>query len=121
MSDLYETEIEAILKKAGMRVSSPQPAPKQIGFVQIIWIHIRRSMDGRVLSISSGRVMLVAVLFLLTALVLNTILPGFTGPLAWVGLILFIVGYGLFFLRPIRPSKTEKRWRGTVIDEEGHS
>ena len=38
------------------------------------------------------------------------------GIMAWGGLVLFIVGYAMFF---IRPRKFEKRWRGQPIDDSG--
>ena len=62
--------------------------------------------------------MLGAVLILLAALVLNLATPGFgiVGILAWLGFILFIVGYALFFIKP-RP--VQKRWRGDVIEYQG--
>jgi hypothetical protein len=64
--------------------------------------------------------MLVAVTLLLAALVLRSALPGIgvVGPLAWAGLLLFIVGYGLFF---IKPPKIEKRWRGEPLEDDSES
>ncbi len=121
MSERYQKEIEEILRQAGELAPTAEPAPKQIGFRRLAWLQLKQSMGGSALSFSPGRVMLAAVLLLLSALVLNAMLPGITAPLAWAGLILFIVGYGLFFVRPMNLPKTEKRWRGEVIEGDAPS
>ena len=115
MSNRYQREIEEILKQAGELAPAAEPPPKQVSFRRLLWLQVRQSLGGKAWSISPGRVMVVAVLLLLSALVLNATLPGLTGPLAWSGLILFIVGYGLFF---VRPRKVAKRWRGQPIEEQ---
>jgi hypothetical protein len=62
--------------------------------------------------------MLVAVSLLLSALIVNAFVPGLVAPLAWAGLLLFLVGYGMFF---VKPPKIEKRWRGQPLDDSGNS
>ena len=62
--------------------------------------------------------MLAAVRLLLAALLIGSAVPGFGAPLAWAGLILFVVGYAMFF---IKPKKIEKRWRGQTIELEEDS
>ena len=53
--------------------------------------------------------MLIAVSLMVAALIVRV------APLAWGGLLLFIIGYGMFF---VRPPKVENRWRGQVVDRE---
>ena len=113
-----EREIEEILRQAGETAPPASHSPKKVGLRRLIWSHVKQSFAGKPLSISPGRAMLAAVLLLLAALVLNSV--GF-GPVAFValaGLILFIVAYGMFF---IRPPKAQKRWRGQVIQIEEES
>lgn len=43
------------------------------------------------------------------------IVPVAFGPLAWVGLVLFIIGYAMFFIKP--PKGPEQRWRGQPLDD----
>jgi len=38
--------------------------------------------------------------------------------LAWAGLLIFIVGYGMVLAKP---PKIEKRWRGQSMEENGES
>lgn len=115
MADRYQREIEEILEQAGESAPPVSPAPKRSGLRRIIWAHIKQSLAGKPLSFSPGRAMLAAVLLLLAALVLNSVGVGPVALVALAGLILFIVAYGMFF---IRPPKAQKRWRGQVIEEE---
>ncbi len=114
MSERYQREIEEILEEAGDLV----PARSRFGFWRLIRAYIGQSLRRKRWSLSPGRVMLIAVSLLLAALVLRGALPGIVGPLAWAGLLLFIVGYGLFFVK--RP-KDEKRWRGQALESGGES
>jgi protein-S-isoprenylcysteine O-methyltransferase Ste14 len=120
MPKKYQREIEEILQQAGDIGTGDGPSrpPKQ-GFVSLIWNYFRQSIGGSALSITPGRVMLGAVFILLAALVLNvTTGSSLGGLLAWLGFILFIVGYAMFF---IKPKQFEKRWRGDVIQYQGES
>ena len=65
-------------------------------------------------SISPGRVFLASVALLLTALILNVAGAGPVAVLFWLGLVLFIVAYALFFVRS--SSSPELRWRGKPVD-----
>ena len=121
MPQRYQREIEEILQQAGdLGGAEPPKRPPKRGFARLAWDYFKQSIGGSALSVTPGRVMLGAVLILLAALVLNLATPGFgiVGLLAWLGFILFIVGYAMFF---IKPKPVEKRWRGDVIlyeDEE---
>ena len=118
MSERYKKEIEEILKQAGELGSGNSGSRPRPGLRRLIWVHVAQSLGGKTWSLSAGRVMLIAVVLLLSALVVGAIIPGLVGILAWAGLILFIVGYAMFF---IRPSRVEKRWRGQPIEYEGAS
>ena len=116
MPQKYQREIEEILQQAGDMglADPPKRRPKQ-GFGRLAWEYFKQSIGGSAFSVTPGRVMLGAVLILLAALVLNLATTGFgiVGLLAWLGFILFIVGYAMFFIKP-RP--VQKRWRGDVIE-----
>ncbi len=118
MSERYQREIEEILEEAG----DLEPARPRFGrgpsFWRLVRAYIGQALRGNRWSLSPGRVMLIAVSLLLAALVLRGALPGIVGPLAWAGLLLFIVGYGLFF---VKPPKIEKRWRGQPLESGGES
>ena len=120
MPERYQKEIEDILKQAGdIEPPSSKPVSKP-GLLRLIRIYVRNSFDGKPWTLSSGRVILVSILFLLSAVVFGAMVPGLTGILGWIGLVLFILGYALFFIKPPR-STTEKRWRGQAIEYEGDS
>lgn len=116
MPQKYQKEIEEILQQAGdLGLSDPPKRREKLGFGRLAWEYFKQSIGGSAFSITPGRIMLGAVLILLAALVLNLATPGFgiVGILAWVGFILFIVGYAMFF---IKPKPVQKRWRGDVIE-----
>ena len=115
MADRYQREIEEILRKAGDVAPPVAPSPRKAGLRRLIWTNIKQSLAGKPLSFTPGRAMLAAVLLLLAALVLNSVGVGPVALVALAGLILFIVAYGMFFIRPPKP---QKRWRGQVIEEE---
>ena len=115
MPERYQKEIEEILEQAGDLGTSGRGRGRRDGILRLAWLQVRESMGGKGWSLSPGRVMLIAIGLLLSALFLGSVIPGLTGLLAWAGLILFIVGYGMFFLRPGR--SVEKRWRGRSIDD----
>ena len=115
MADRYQREIEEILRKAGDVAPPVAPSPRKVGLRRLIWTNIKQSLAGKPLSFTPGRAMLAAVLLLLAALVLNSVGVGPVALVALAGLILFIVAYGMFFIRPPKP---QKRWRGQVIEEE---
>ncbi len=114
MSQRYQKEIEEILRQAGEVGSGGGPRRPRHSFLRLVWLHVSQALGGKLLSLSAGRVMFIAVALLLSALLLRPVLPsGIPGLLAWGGLLLFIAGYAMFF---IRPQKIEKRWRGEKIE-----
>ena len=115
MSERYKREIEEILQQAGELGSSARASGPKRNFLKLVWLHAIQSVGGKTWSITPGRVMLTAVVLVLSALLVGAFGLGFAGLLGWAGLILFIIGYAMFF---VRPTQVEKRWRGRAIDEE---
>ena len=118
MSDKYKREIEEILKQAGDIVSPEKRRQPKKSLWRLIWRNITRSLGGKLWSFSPGRIMLIAVVLFLLSMVFGAMRLGIGGSLAWAGLLLFIVGYAMFF---IRPKKVEKLWRGQPIDISGET
>ena len=118
MSNRYQREIEEILKQAGELEPSGRDRQPRQSFWRLLWEFVTQSLGGRGWSISPGRIMLIAGSLLLTALIVRTMVPGLVAPLAWSGLLLFIVGYAMIF---VRPQKIEKRWRGQSLEDPQES
>ena len=110
----YRTEIEEILRKAD--IEGPAPIrPKKSSFFSLLMQYVRQSLEGKAWSITPGRIVLVAVSLLLVAAITRVVVPGFFGPLAWAGLLIFIIGYAMFFIKPLKGP--ERRWRGQPLDD----
>ena len=118
MSDKYKREIEEILKQAGEIAVPEKKRQPKTSLWRLIWRNITRSLGGKMWSLSPSRVMLIAVVLFLLSMVFRATGLGIVGPLAWAGLLLFIIGYAMFF---IRPKKVEKLWRGQPIDITGET
>ena len=112
MPKKYEREIEEILQQVGEQGSSGRPGDGR-GLPRLVWLHLTQSLRGKPWSIRPGRIMLTAGVLLLSAVVMGSLVPGAFAPLAWAGLLLFIIGYAMFF---VRPKRVEKRWRGQSLD-----
>ena len=110
----YQREIEEILSSASPSLRSRQRAlGKQRS---TIWVFLSRAvalLTGICSRLSPGRIALSVFILLLLAWWFRTSLPGFVGPVAWVVVILIVVGYAWFFINS-KPSY-EKRWRGQLI------
>ena len=118
MSEPYKREIEEILKQAGELGPKGKLGRSQGSLLRLVWLHAVRSLGGKAWSITPGRVMLTALVLIISALLVGAFGLGFAGLLGWAGLVLFIIGYAMFF---IRPTPVEKRWRGEVIDDSDDS
>jgi hypothetical protein len=117
MSQRYQREIEDILKQSGELKRTGRGGGSGPSFWQLVRLWISRLLRGRSWS-QPGRLILIAVSLLLSALIIRSIVPGIAGPVAWAGLLLFVLAYAMFF---VRPRETEKRWRGQPLDEPGPS
>jgi hypothetical protein len=114
MPEQYQSEIEEILRQADL--DGPIPIrPKKTSFFSLLKQYARQSLEGKAWSITPGRIVLVAVSLILLAALTRMIVPVAFGPLAWVGLVLFIIGYAMFFIKP--PKGPEQRWRGQPLDD----
>jgi hypothetical protein len=117
MSQRYQREIEGILKQSGKLKRVGKGGGSGPSFWQLVWIWASRLLRGHSWS-QPGRLILIAVSLLLSALIIRAIVPGIAGPVAWAGILLFILAYAMFF---VRPRQMEKRWRGQPLDEPGRS
>lgn len=116
MPDQYQKEIEDILKKA--EAEAPLPSGNSRRSLRgMVWQYIRQSLNTKAWGVSPGRIMLAALALLLAGLVLRYMIPAL-GYLMWVSLVVFIIGYGMVFLRPSKSPLDRKMWRGRYIDDE---
>ena len=117
MAKRYEKEIEEILKQAG-DIGPHGLNNYRKGVLGILWGYIVQSVGGKSLVLTPGRIMMTSVLLLMVGLISNSFIHGIGAWIAWLGFILFIVGYASFL---IRPKRVEKRWRGQPIDDRPES
>ena len=118
MSDKYKNEIEEILRRAdevmpGDRSRPQRRPPKTAGGA---FNPLGRLTSGRRLKVSAGKLMLTSFALLLLALILDIAGVGNVVILVAAGLVLFVISFALFFVRPTSSSPYEKRWRGRVIE-----
>ena len=118
MSDKYKREIEEILKRTGYADEQIHTPNAKLRFPVLIWLSVKQSLTGKVWSFTPGRLMMLAISMLMSALLLNVFGLGIVGPIAWIGLVLFMTGYAMFFLRP---RTVAKRWRGQPINDASES
>ena len=118
MPDRYQQEIEEILKQAGeLKEIRRRPShPKSVW--RLIWLYVGHTVANKAPSFRPSRIMTAAVCLLLVALIFGRTLMGIVAPLVSAGLLIFILGYGLFFLKSPKP---EKRWRGQVLNDHRQS
>ena len=115
MSERYQREIEEILNQAGE--SAPADRSKKGRGIPLIPPFFRKgSGTDRRVHFSSGRLMFIGLALLLSAILVSAMFPGLLGLIMLLSLILFILGYVLFFARP--SAGPEKRWRGRVIEQD---
>jgi hypothetical protein len=111
MSNRLDEELDEILKKTQdlPAASKPRKPAKEGGSGSgTLAAGIRRVLSPRVLFITS-------LALFLSALLLQNVAGGLVGVFFWLGLILFIVAYALFFARP-RDTQSQVRWRGKVVE-----
>lgn len=119
MADKYIREIEEILKEAERSrgrsvVDGVDEAPKANGPLS------RLGRFGGAFRVSPNKVVLAGIILIVVSFVLYNafnylfvenvkfLLP------VWAGLILFVIVYGLLF---VRPGTDDKRWRGKMLDD----
>jgi len=116
MPDQYQKEIEDILKKAEAEAPLPSGDVRR-SLRGMVWQYVRQSLNTKAWGVSPGKIMLAALAILLAGLVLRYMIPAL-GYLMWVSLVVFIIGYGMVFLRPSKSKVDRKMWRGRYIDDE---
>ncbi len=120
MTDKYQKEIEDILKKAEAEEPLPRTNSNR-SLRSLVSQYVRQSMNNKVWGISPGKIMLATLAVFLASLLLRPIMPGIFGLILWGCLIVFILAYGLFFVKPSKPPNQRKMWRGQYIDDEPSS
>lgn len=117
MTEKYKYEIEEILKRA--EAAMPKGRRSRAGRTQQNQDESSSSLGfltgGRGLKISAGKLMLTGFGLLLLAMILAAAGIAGMAPIVIVGLVLFVIAYALFFIRPSM-GFTEKRWRGRPIE-----
>ena len=118
MSDKYKKEIEEILKQADEVMPKDQAGspPRPDGDSGGPFGKPGHVSHGKRLRISPSKLMLASFGLLLLGLILGAVGIGNVVVFVVAGLVLFVIAYALFFVRPGRPSSSEKRWRGRIID-----
>ena len=121
MSDKYMKEIEEILKQADEvmpkdRAKPPERESKRVGG---LLGSLGRVSGGRGIKISATKLMLASFGLLLLALILGAVGVGSVVHFVVAGLVLFVIAYALFFVRPGASigSSYDKRWRGRSIED----
>ena len=114
MPEKYQKEIEDLLDNLSSLPRGPA-RKRQPSLLRAVLGGIGALLGGRGWSISPGRIMLGAVILLLTAWWFTTMLPALAGLVAWAAVILFILGYAFFFISP--RNTYQKRWRGEPLEQ----
>lgn len=117
MPEKYQDEIEEILRKVGEvapgDTTKEVERPSEDRSTMLKDSRPARSANqgdvGRWPSITPGKIMLAGVIVFLVGIISFQ-------PLIWVGLVMLVVAYLLYFASP-RSGSDEKRWRGRVVVE----
>ena len=119
MADKYIREIEEILKEAerspGKSVADGvEVSPKENRLLS------RLARVGAILRVSPNKVVLAGIVLIVVSFVVYNAFNylfvenvKFLLPI-WAGLILFVIVYGLLF---VKPGSQDKRWRGKILDD----
>ncbi|MBI4310661.1 MAG: hypothetical protein HY681_02675 [Chloroflexi bacterium] len=113
MAERYQQEIEDILGK--IESAPPEKPGRDPNKRRAVFSRLRRILGSKGAWVSPGKVMLSAVALLLVAMLFKSSMPGFLTPmLLWGAVIIFILGYALFFVNASEPF--DKRWRGRSLE-----
>jgi len=117
MPDKFIREIEEILEQAehsgkGDASKGTEKSGRHSGALGPL---AALSRLGGLFRVSPNKVMLGGIILLVLAFMLNALVPGTVPLFAWAGLVLFVITYGLLFMRP--GFQYEKRWRGRLVDD----
>ena len=119
MPDKFMREIEEIIERVERDGSGKESESSSVSATNIS--KLKRIAPGffslaRFGSISPSKVMLAGIFLLLLAVVVSPFIHGTVTLLVWAGLLLFVIAYGLFFMRP-SGIHYEKRWRGQIVED----
>lgn len=104
MSDKYKREIEEILnKKGGLNPSS--------NYEESFWRQIIGAFSDRLRKIPAIRIIVASAVIVFFSFLFRIPI------LMWGGVVLCLIGYGLFLVRP-RNDRAEKYWRGQSIEDK---
>lgn len=122
MSDRVNREIEEILKKYDDSLPSRKPRKLRPGFADRLKARIRR-LGYRLTALSGGQLMLAGVIAILFGYFFSAFLPDAVERTAIIGgVVVFVIGLAIAFVRNRRPARNEVRWRGRVIRlDDNHS
>ena len=117
MNKRYVEEIEEILEQADTDQKHVEYGADR-SMISLVVGYTKQSLWRKPWVLSPGGIMVFALSLMLAALIMRAVIPSLVGPLAWLGLLVFIVGYGLFFVRS--PKGNGKRWRGQDVSDVNH-
>ena len=117
MNKRYVEEIEEILEQADTDQKHVEYGADR-SMISLVVGYTKQSLWRKPWVLSPGGIMVFALSLMLVALIMRAVIPSLVGPLAWLGLLVFIVGYGLFFVRS--PKGNGKRWRGQDVSDVNH-
>lgn len=114
MPEKYKEEIEEILRRTGEDAPAPharEAEKRPVDLAQPLHPAHRPSRGSvwRWPALSPGKILLAGLVLLLVG-------AFWKGVLVWVGLVLLVLAYLLFFVTP-RSISYEKRWRGRAVEE----
>ncbi len=120
MADKYIREIEQILEEAE-RSGRKRSVADDLGEAQKPSRLLSRvSWAGSIFRVSPNKVVLAGIVLIVVSFVVYNAFNylfvenvKFLLPI-WAGLILFVIVYGLLF---VRPGSQDKRWRGKILDD----
>jgi len=120
MADRFIREIEEILERAEHSGPGSDPEASKERGSRPRWFFDPTGSVSRLRGLlrvpSSGKVMLAGIALILIAVLLSAFVPGRVNLAMWAVLILVVIAYGLFFVRP--GVQYERRWRGRLVEEE---
>ena len=117
MPEKYKEEIEEILRRTGEEAPAPparEAEKRPVDLAQPAYTDRRshrpsRGSARRWPALSPGKILLAGLVLLLVG-------AFWKGFLVWVGLVLLVLAYLLFFVKP-QPSPYDKRWRGRAVED----
>lgn len=120
MPDKFIREIEEILEHSGGPGSGSSSRPSsrdRDNWGRSAGRNSNNSRLRRIVRLPSPRkIMQAGVGLVVVAVLLNAFLPGRISLAMWVGLILAVIAFGIFFFRPSQ--RDHDRWRDRPIDDD---